>query len=350
MAVSQVLRWLISTRAARREAILNTTADRIEAHWRMTDPWDGHQVATFASTAAEASTVAQEAIVSLATATQMAYLSDFGIGIEFAPDVPAEVRLFTDLASQFVTPTRVVSAGRESVRLPVAEPYQRLARSYRANVADGKPADIALAQSITRGRIVTATNLALAEREAEHQILTEAVRQGKPVIGWRRVIHPERSETGVCGLCIAASGRIYSVDELKPLHAECKCETMPVTADRDPGGALNDEDLKRLYQDAGGTGRGDLKKTRYAVGDHGELQAVLIPARRGDPVHRHRPAGRPDPVDLDAFQREHEAATRHLPLMRQILAQALARGAEEDSGPIRYQRAQIARFEAIVNG
>ncbi|MEV0759533.1 hypothetical protein [Nocardia sp. NPDC050435] len=305
MTVSAVLRRVILSRAARRDAIIASTSARIEARWRRTDPWDGEAVGEFAAAAAELSVAAQGAMVSLATAAQLVYFRELGLELEdFFPEVPPEVRFFSEeAASQFAKPTVVLSGGIESQRLSTTEPFNRPARQYRAAVSTGTDPAKALEATIQRAKIIAGTNLALAEREAEHLILKEATRQGVAVIGWRRVIHPEESKSGSCGLCIAASDRLYTVEELKPIHDHCCCETLPVTADNDPGDELNREDLKRLYGDAGGTGREQLKRTRYKVDNHGELQAVLVPARR-ETVPRELATQRQKPVDLDAFARE----------------------------------------------
>lgn len=97
------------------------------------------------------------------------------------------------------------------------------------------------------------------------------------VTGWRRVVHPEESQSGTsCGLCIAASQRVYHVDHLMPLHHDCHCQVIPVTATADVGPQLDAEAFARLYGDAGGTARDLLKKTRYTVTEHGELGPLLV--------------------------------------------------------------------------
>ena len=70
------------------------------------------------------------------------------------------------------------------------------------------------------------------------------------VTRYRRVVHPELSRTGSCGLCVVASDRLYSVAALLPLHSNCKCGVMPVTDDSDPGSGLSGKDLDRIYRKA----------------------------------------------------------------------------------------------------
>jgi hypothetical protein len=97
-------------------------------------------------------------------------------------------------------------------------------------------------------------------------------------VGYRRFIHPEFSAGGVCGLCVAASDRIYHRETLRPIHLRCKCTSAPVTKTYDPGLGLNDSDIKNLYTDAGGsTSAADLKRGRYKIA-YNELGPVLVPA------------------------------------------------------------------------
>lgn len=95
------------------------------------------------------------------------------------------------------------------------------------------------------------------------------------VKAYRRIIHPERSQTGSCGLCIAASDRYYTTSELLPLHARCKCTTAPIIGRNDPGLTLTDQDLKNLYEQAGGTHRQQLSNVRVKTIRHGELGDIL---------------------------------------------------------------------------
>ena len=113
--------------------------------------------------------------------------------------------------------------------------------------------------------------------------------RGSGVTRYRRIIHPELSRTGTCGLCVAAAGRVYSVKELMPLHARCNCTTLPIKAGNDPGLKLTDDDLVRLYAEAGGTKRGQLMGTRVLTVDNGEIGPVLsaseIKPRKTVPWH-----------------------------------------------------------------
>lgn len=95
------------------------------------------------------------------------------------------------------------------------------------------------------------------------------------VIGYRRVIHPEFSKTGTCGLCVVASSRFYTKSELMPLHDRCKCTISPLTKTQDLGLRLNRDDLDRIYEAAGSKYAEDLKKITVQVREHGELGPIL---------------------------------------------------------------------------
>lgn len=347
--VIDMLAKILLARAARRQLLLLNAQDRVHAMFRMTDPLDGRSVGEFAGAAAEVSAAAQRRAVSLTLAAQRRYLDEMGTDIkDFVTEVPDEVRLFArDREYRYAQPRKVKAAGVVSERLPVEEVFNRPARLFRRLLAEGRDAGDALDVAANRVKMELATNIALAEREAESQVLTHAGIVDLDVIGWRRVVRPELSAGGTCGLCLAASDRKYRTSDLKPIHAGCKCEVMPIKEGVDPGHRLNGEDLDRLYDDAGGTAAKLLKRTRYRVDQHGELQAVLAPERRGEAVPRFRdPAAKPL-VDLD--QSMEAFAARQLPLMRQMLKTSRAEGLGDDHPKVVWQTGQIVRYERMLS-
>lgn len=129
-----------------------------------------------------------------------------------------------------------------------------------------------------------------AERMVSHDVQASsrnthqlAMRQlsDKKVTGFRRVIHPELSESGQsCGLCIVASTMRYTRRDLLPIHAGCNCETVEIFdidgVEFDPGHQINLEDLEVFYREAGDSTHGwDLKRGRYKVIDHPEYGPTL---------------------------------------------------------------------------
>lgn len=155
--------------------------------------------------------------------------------------------------------------------------WDQIARSLAAG--DEVPApDLTdpIQAAVTRVAAVADMDAQLAAR-GQSQANMDAGEQQGIVTGYRRVIHPERSKGGTCGLCIAASDRLYHARTLLPIHARCECTTLPVIDANDPGSTLNAGDLGRLYDDAGGTAAELLKQTRYQIDEHGELGPVLNP-------------------------------------------------------------------------
>lgn len=127
----------------------------------------------------------------------------------------------------------------------------------------------------------------LADRdEAQHVLEAHGVER------WRRVIHPELSKSGTCGLCIVASQRIYTTGTLMQMHGpSCNCTVMGITKGNDPGLKLNNADLKTIYAAAGSTAAADLQNTRITINEHGELGPILT--KHGDHFRTAADAGRP---------------------------------------------------------
>lgn len=125
--------------------------------------------------------------------------------------------------------------------------------------------------AVERAIQVVETDIMLAARQAQMEAMEEL-----RITSYRRVLRPELSDSGPCGLCVVAADRIYSIKELLPLHGRCKCETMPIVDGVDPGLNLNESDLRRIYAAAGDSQKAaDLKRTRVVVNEHGELGPVL---------------------------------------------------------------------------
>ena len=101
--------------------------------------------------------------------------------------------------------------------------------------------------------------------------------------GYRRVIHPEKSEGGTCGLCMVAATRLYYRHDLKPIHDGCNCKVVAVTEDNDPGADMNKIDFDAIYAASGDTTDGwTLKQTRFRFdADRGEIETVKDRAKKG---------------------------------------------------------------------
>lgn len=152
------------------------------------------------------------------------------------------------------------------------EVYGRPADQYRYARSQGADEATAVKRATERAVALASDDVDLAMRAQSTHTLTQ-----RHAIGYRRVVHPELSAGGSCGLCVAASTRLYGPTEPMPLHTECKCVPLPLYDEGDDvGGAINDAALKLLYAQAGNTtDRQALSHTRYSVHTHGELGPVL---------------------------------------------------------------------------
>lgn len=122
-----------------------------------------------------------------------------------------------------------------------------------------------------------------------------------PVIGYRRVPHPELAKSGTCGLCFIASTRMYRRGDLRKIHSGCHCEVVEVRASHDPGGDLNNLELGDIYR-AANLSRGDY-------GNRSALSNIRIERRDGELViTRRRNASTPtapnEPIEISAANQQ----------------------------------------------
>jgi hypothetical protein len=247
------IRQLVNAHASTRQHVTATAIRQSQADVRAFTSWyDTAAITILAQRLATRSSSSQQAVASLTDA----YLARVLTILRGRPVSPAGTVKIPGTFRADVTPEGV---------------FGRLADSYRWEVLRGlDDAEKLLARLQDQTAVLTSTNDDLAFRAQAHHSL-DRLR-----IGFRRVLHPELSRTGSCGLCIAASTRIYGRDRLMPLHDRCHCGVLPVLDGDDPGDVLNSQDLAALYGAAGGqTSREALKKIRVAVHDHGELGPVL---------------------------------------------------------------------------
>jgi len=165
-----------------------------------------------------------------------------------------------------------------------ASPYGRVADTVRFELASGRALDDAIRIGLQRADVMVRTDLALARRLQSRDSLQAAPR----VFFYRRVVHPELSRTGTCGLCIAAADRKYNISDLMPLHQRCKCTVLPITSGSDPGGAFDqDEKFAEAYGMALSNRAKDLKEVRVRYEWNNELGPTL-----SDAEHRSTHPGR----------------------------------------------------------
>lgn len=234
--------------------ILSAAQQQATAAYEQINMYDPEEIA-----AASAAAVAASGLATNATA---------GVAVRFMQIVGQL------LGVPLLSPITAVTAGEIRFGADLNQVYQRPAKRFRIRRSEGTPADQALEETLALLSTSIETDVMLAQREAMSQVLREA----PPLIsGYRRVIRPELSTTGVCGLCIAASGQVYSRADLLPIHHRCKCIVLPVVeADALIAQTINNLTLAELYEAAGSTAGRELKKLRYVIQQHGELGPVLV--------------------------------------------------------------------------
>ncbi len=196
---------------------------------------------------------------------------DAAVSVRTAQDVVADVA--TEVARTIAEDITGEPAGTVTlsdyprVANPLEE-FQRPAVQGRYAAVTGN----ADTNAVTRLQQLVATDMAVAQRE----VMQETYRQAG-VLYFRRIIHPELSRTGTCGLCVAAATRVYSVEDLMPIHDNCKCQAVGVYEGQDdPGLRLNRTELGRLYEEAGDTSAERLNRVRVHTVQHGELGQILV--------------------------------------------------------------------------
>lgn len=245
---------LVANEAAAQDRIADNLVNAILLIWAgFSAFYAGDAVAAFGARVAQLVTAAQRSAGTITEAHLRQQMQRMGYPLTSVPivELPRDLRL-----------------GAET-----ADVYQRPIRQIRYLLSTDVPLAEAVQEATNRLETLARTDLQVARRDASQQVLYAADTR---VTGYRRVIHPELSESGTCGLCIAASDRVYSKKELLPLHDNCVCTTIPVIGQRDPGDQLNAQDLAKLYAEAGGsTSTAALKRTRYKINENGELGPVL---------------------------------------------------------------------------
>lgn len=158
-----------------------------------------------------------------------------------------------------------------------AEVYNRVPATYRRAVAAGSDEAVALRKALVRAQAMASTDLGLAFQMQAGEFMETRTK----IARYRRIVRPELSLNGACGLCVVASHRPYYVADLMPLHARCKCTVLPIVSGRDPGPQINDAAVGYAYRTAANvdpekstSGRA-LKEIRVTVEQHGELGPIL---------------------------------------------------------------------------
>jgi hypothetical protein len=348
---------------ATRENVAAWAKTAIRGLWAAVDPYSPAQVKVFAEQAAVLMDSAQTAAARVAAAGQAQQLAAAGIVVDAAPSNPIDVRAPGAVVKggQLVLQQHAASvdyAGTDTgakvskADMTTAGVFGRPAAVFR--YAESESATDAAAQAVQRIDSLVDDNLMIAQRLAQQQVLVQAVidldtgrtRNGVKIIGYRRVIHPELSRTGTCGMCIAASDRMYHVAQLMPIHRLCKCGIAAVTEDYDPAEDLNTVDLNALYKAAGGTSVAHLKRTRYQVDEHGELGPTLVPKSKYKPRTTKSKVRVGGTALLSDQPAQADVAKHQIGVLEANLAKMRADGVADDSSKVAYHLKLIAKLRA----
>lgn len=250
-AQQRALLAAVDAEASVQDRIVKALVSTLGRLWRslVPDPFDQRQVEAWADAAGKATGQARSQASGAADAYLRRALQLQGVSTSGRPQPPA----------------------REPRGIDPQVEWSRPPAEFRRARISGLDELVAEERALTRAAVMAGDDVAMARRDAYRDRLVSADR----VTGWRRIIHPELSVGGTCGLCVAAADRVYGKAELLPLHARCACTVLAVTDASDPGSPINAESLADLYKRAGGTDRQKLAELRFAVHLHSELGPQL---------------------------------------------------------------------------
>ena len=283
MANVDKMRLIMEIQAKGFSLIVAALIRQLSALWRDANFYDGDLVA---ARAARSATLVESAqgVVRTQTRSYLKYAYQQFEDLDFPTD--AEIDAMNDgLLERAVSPL---------------DEWNRPAEQYRYAKSIGKDDREAMEIAVKRVEELADLDMELAMRKQASDIIKATPK----VTGYRRVLHPELSETGTsCGLCIAASTRVYKKAELLPIHDHCHCGIMPIVGSEDPGQQFNEDDLKLLYELAQGTDQQALSRVRYKINDHGELGPYLV-----EQGAKNRSAGKKNPSNTGYSLKESIAA------------------------------------------
>jgi hypothetical protein len=154
-----------------------------------------------------------------------------------------------------------------------AEVYRRPYVQVWTDLSKGKSLDDAVVAGGRRAASLAATDLQMAKTKAAQVVMQDDGR----VTGYRRVLVGAHS----CALCVLASTRWYSRDDLSPIHNNCDCAVAPLFGGARPSEVpaqqIHDavaRDLGSQYVTAAGKGPINYRDI-VVVHDHGEIGPVL---------------------------------------------------------------------------
>ncbi len=250
----------ITARVDAHSAVRQTLAERAEQQvLRLVTSFDGWY---------------DHAAITAMTADVVKYVEAAQRGVAQATDAYL-AQVATEIIGRTIRPAGIIDPSTLRQGVTHQGAYGRLADQYRYQASIGTPVSDVMAGVVARAKAMVATDIALSFREQSHRNMIST----PGFTGFRRIIRPEMSKNGACGLCIAASDRIYARADLLPLHGgSCHCTVLPILNGVDPGRSLNQGELDYVYGESGSMRAEDLRTTRFRVEQNGEIGPVLVHA------------------------------------------------------------------------
>lgn len=249
---------LVDGSASARDRLEERVAKAVAGLWGGFDGW--YQPALVDEVAAEVAAMVGRGQVAVAALTD-AYLAQVASIVRDRPVGPVGV-------------SPRMAGTRRAGGVTAGVVYARVAAEYRWQMSRDAGAARALEVAQERAAAMTRTDLGLAFRDQARTFMGTT-----GAAGWRRVIRPERSRAGTCGLCVAASSRVYTRGDLMAMHGSCRCTVVEVGARVDEGRVINDEEYAAITAESESLRAADLLNVRVKVREHGELGPVLTDAR-----------------------------------------------------------------------
>lgn len=181
--------------------------------------------------------------------------------------------------SRFVRPPLLPDSAVTDLRRGVTpdDVYTRPFIEVWSALKDGLPLDEATSKGRLRLKGIAEFDMQQAHAEATAKAQKALEAKDRPK-WWERTL----TGTENCGLCMAASTRVYRVGELDPIHPGCDCGVQEHW-DKPPTGVLHPGRLADAYQslyDETGTDSTRADLLRDVITTHGELGQILTRPRR----------------------------------------------------------------------
>ena len=108
---------------------------------------------------------------------------------------------------------------RQSAAVAWADTYARPFVQARSLVNKGWTLEDAVKRTAIRVAQMVTTDAQMSKLRQAHASLRHY-----GMTEYKRVNHPEDSESGTCALCLLAATQVYYVEDLMPIHTGCQCD------------------------------------------------------------------------------------------------------------------------------